>query len=130
MPAEITGRFVNTLALTDHSLTETQSIRRELLRRVIALEPVIDAAKGESSQIRYHSPVLQQAVDGLFSALAAWRTVASMLAWLPSGEADEAARAVAQEIRRNCDRRNTACRTPGWPILRKSIEPAKSQHAA
>jgi uncharacterized membrane protein YccC len=98
LPAEITGRFVNTLALTDHSLTETQSIRRELLRRVIALEPVIDAAKGESSQIRYHSPVLQQAVDGLFSALAAWRTVASMLAWLPSGEADEAARAVAQEI--------------------------------
>ena len=47
-----------------------------LFGRVIALDPVIDEALGESSQLRYHSPVLQRAVDGLFAALAGWRTVA------------------------------------------------------
>src|SRR5215831_3374108 len=34
----------------------------ELARRVIALDPIIDEAFGESSQLRYHSPVLQAAV--------------------------------------------------------------------
>ncbi len=98
LSAEITGRFLNMLALAGPDLPETLPVRRELLRRAIALEPAIDAAKGESSQIRYHSPVLQSAVDGLFSALAAWRTVASLLAWLPDDQAIEAARAVGQEI--------------------------------
>ena len=41
---------------------------RPQTRRVVALEPVIDQMLGESSQIRYHSPVLQSAVDGLFAA--------------------------------------------------------------
>ena len=38
---------------------------------------------GESSQLRYHSPVLQRAVDGMFAALAGWRMVAAHLARLP-----------------------------------------------
>jgi hypothetical protein len=42
-------------------MPETQPVRRELVRQVIALDPVIDEAKGESSQLRYHSPVLQTA---------------------------------------------------------------------
>ena len=37
----------------------------------------------EASQLRYHSPVLQRAVDGLFDAQASWRTVAVLLARLP-----------------------------------------------
>ena len=76
LSAEIAGRFTGTLALAGPDLPETQPVRRELVRRVIALDPVIDEAIGESSQLRYHSPVLQTAVDGLFAALAGWRTVA------------------------------------------------------
>jgi hypothetical protein len=70
LSAEITGGFIATLALAGPGLPQTQPVQRELLRRVIALDPVIDEAIGESSQLRYHSPVLQMAVDGLFAALA------------------------------------------------------------
>src|SRR5271169_4274753 len=101
--AEITGRFTNTLALAGPELPDTQPVRRELVRRVIALDPVIDEAIGESSQLRYHSPVLQTAVDGLLAALAGWRTVASHLVRLSDDqtrqEADAVLQAVPQELR-------------------------------
>jgi hypothetical protein len=74
--AEITWGFIGTLSLTGPRLSETQPVRRALIRRVTALDPVIDEAIGESSRLRYHSPVLQAAVDGWFAALAAWRTAA------------------------------------------------------
>lgn len=98
LSAEITGRFSNMLALAGPDLPETQPTRRELIRRVIALDPIIDEAIGESSQLRYHSPVLQKAVDGLFGALAGWRTVAVLLKRLPHGEALHEANAVLQRI--------------------------------
>ena len=50
LSAEITGRFTGTLALAGSEMPETQPDRRELIRRVIALDPVIDEAIGESSQ--------------------------------------------------------------------------------
>src|SRR5271157_4434876 len=78
--AEISGRFTHTLAKAGAGYEETQTVRRELVRRVIALDPVIDEALGESSQLRYHSPVLQNAIDGLVVALASWRTAAVLLA--------------------------------------------------
>ena len=98
LSAEITGRFTGTLALAGPELPETQPVRRELIRRVIALDPVIDEAIGESSQLRYHSPVLQRAVDGLFAALAGWRTVAVHLARLPDDKARQEADAVLQSM--------------------------------
>src|SRR6202453_657743 len=79
LSAEITGRFAGTLAASDAGSPDTQPVRRELIRRVIALDPAIDQAIGESSQLRYHSPLLQRAVDGLFGALAGWRAVANHL---------------------------------------------------
>jgi len=96
--AEISGRFTNTLALAGPDLPDTQPVRRELVRQVIALDPVIDEALGESSQLRYHSPVLQRAVDGLLAALAGWRTVASHLARVPHGQARQEAEAVLQAV--------------------------------
>jgi Fusaric acid resistance protein family len=69
---EITGGFAGTLALAGPELPDTQPARRELIRRVIELEPVIDETIGESSQLRYHSPVLRMAVDGLLAAVAGW----------------------------------------------------------
>jgi uncharacterized membrane protein YccC len=98
LSAEIMGRFTGMLALAGPDRPETQPARRELVRRVIALDPVIDEAKGESSQLRYHSPVLQRAVDGLFAAQAGWRTVAVLLARLPDDEARQKADAVLRKI--------------------------------
>jgi uncharacterized membrane protein YccC len=72
-------------------LPDTQPVRREFLRRVIALDPVIDETIGEASQLRYHSPILQQAIDGFFAALNGWRAAADHLVRLPQHQArDEA----------------------------------------
>lgn len=63
---------------------ETRPVRRELIRRVIALDPVIDAAIGEASDLRYRSRTLQAAVGGLFAALSGWRIAARHLEELPA----------------------------------------------
>jgi uncharacterized membrane protein YccC len=96
--AEISGRFTNTLALAGPDLPDTQPVRRELVRQVIVLDPVIDEALGESSQLRYHSPVLQRAVDGLLAALAGWRTLAYHLVRVSHGQARQEAEAVLQAV--------------------------------
>jgi uncharacterized membrane protein YccC len=102
LTAGITANFARTLAVTGPELLDTQPIRRDFLRRVIALDPVIDETLGESSRIRYHSPVLQNAVDGLFAALAGWRAVANHLGRLPCeqrrAEAAVISRALAAEL--------------------------------
>jgi len=98
LSAEITGRFTGTLLLAGPELPETQPVRRELVRRVIALDPVIDEALGESSQLRYHSPVLQTAVEGLLATLAGWRSVAVHLVRLPHEQARQGASAVLQAV--------------------------------
>ena len=91
LAAEITGRFVDMLALAGPGLPDTQPQRRELTRRVIALDPTIDQAIGESSQLRYHSPILQTAVHGLFMALDGWRVVATHLRRMPDDMACQVA---------------------------------------
>jgi len=96
--AEITHRFAGTLAIAGAEFEATQTIRRELVRRVIALDPVIDEAFGESSQLRYHSPVLQRAVDGLLTALAGWRAAAVLLARSPEERARREAGAVLARV--------------------------------
>jgi fusaric acid resistance family protein len=95
---EITGGFAGTLALAGPELPDTQPARRELIRRVIELEPVIDETIGESSQLRFHSPVLQMAVDGLLAAVAGWRIVAVHLVQLPHDPARQGAGAVLQAV--------------------------------
>jgi uncharacterized membrane protein YccC len=96
--AEISSRFTRTLATTGAGYEETQTVRRELTRRVIALDPVIDEALGESSQLRYHSPVLQNAIDGLVVALASWRTAAVLLARSSDERARQEAGAVLARV--------------------------------
>jgi len=98
LSAEITRRFTGTLVIAGADFEDTQAIRRELVRRVIALDPVIDEALGESSQLRYHSPVLQNAVDGLFATLASWRTAAVLLARSSEERARREADAVLAEV--------------------------------
>ena len=61
----ITSGLVGTLAAAVKEPRETQAVQRDFLRRAIAFDPVVDQALGKSSQVRYHSPVLRRAVDGL-----------------------------------------------------------------
>ncbi len=98
LAAEIAGRFTATLANAGGEFEQTQTMRREFVRRVVALDPVIDEALGESAQLRYHSPVLQNALDGLLAALASWRTAAVLLARLPEERARQEAGAVLSEV--------------------------------
>src|SRR6201995_3582481 len=78
--AEIGARFGSTLVTAgSDSFNAQRPVRRELIRQVTALDPLIVQAIGESSRLRHHSPVLQAAVDGLFAALAAWRVIAARL---------------------------------------------------
>ena len=98
LSAEIAWQFASTLTLPRQALPGTQAIRRDLIRRVIALDPVIDEAIGESSELRYRSPVLQAAVGGLFAAVAGWRAVAARLARLPDEAARPQAGAVLREL--------------------------------
>jgi uncharacterized membrane protein YccC len=93
LAAEIMGRFGRMLALAETQLPDTKAERRELVRRVIALDPIIDQTLGESSHIRYHSPILQTALYGLFRVLDGWRGVATHLGRLP-----EAARRQGADI--------------------------------
>src|SRR5262245_2558485 len=104
LSAEIANRFRSTLVLVAspssdaqsvrHELIRQQPIRRELYRQVIALEPVVDEAMGESSRLRYHSPELQSARDGMLDALSAWRMVAARLWRLPVAAARQEVAAV------------------------------------
>jgi uncharacterized membrane protein YccC len=93
--AEIMGRYTDTLSRPGPNVPDT---RRELIRRVVALDPIIDQAIGESSRLRYHSPIFRAAVDGLFAALAGWRVVATHLARLPHEQARAEAGAVLRSL--------------------------------
>ncbi|MBV8458064.1 MAG: FUSC family protein, partial [Acetobacteraceae bacterium] len=98
LAAGITAHFTRTLALAGPKLPDTRPLRRDFIGRVAALDPVIDETLGESSRIRYHSPVLQKALDGFFTALAGWRAVANRLVRLPAEEAQQEAATVLQTL--------------------------------
>jgi uncharacterized membrane protein YccC len=98
LSAEITRRLAGTYSLTGPELLETRPVRRDLIRRVIALDPVIDEALGESSDLRQHSPALQAAVGGLFAALSGWRSVAVHLELLRRGQSRHEAYTVLENI--------------------------------
>jgi uncharacterized membrane protein YccC len=76
LSAAVAGGFTRMLALAGPRLPNGQAERRELIRRVIGLDPMIDQALGESSHLRVRSTTLQTAVHGLLAALAGWRGIA------------------------------------------------------
>lgn len=82
------ARTLNTPAARPENL---QSMRRELIGRVVALDPIVDQTIGESSAIRYHSAVLARASEGLFDALVRWQTIANCVVRLPVKVAGEQA---------------------------------------
>lgn len=98
LAAGITGCFIGELEFAGPQCSDRQTIRREFTRRVIALDPIIDQSLGESSRLRYHSPILQSAVDGLFASLAAWRAVDWHLVALPGDAARQGAAVILQSL--------------------------------
>jgi uncharacterized membrane protein YccC len=94
--AEITRGLSGTLAGPVGQ--ETRSTRRDLIRRVIALDPVIDEAIGETSCLRYRLGGLHAALEGLFAALSGWRMVANHLELLPSYQQRQEADAVLRRL--------------------------------
>ena len=98
LSAQIISGFVHSLSIAGREITDSQPVRHEFIRRVVALDPVIDQTLGESAQIRYHSPVLQSAVDGLFSALSAWRAVANHVHAISASENRQEAAIVLENL--------------------------------
>jgi uncharacterized membrane protein YccC len=94
--AEITGGLSGMLAGPVGQ--ETRSIRRDLIRRAIALDPVIDEAIGETSDLRYRQGGLHAALEGLFTALSGWRMVANHLELLPNNQQRQEADAVLRSL--------------------------------
>jgi uncharacterized membrane protein YccC len=113
LAAEIMGRFIRMLAIAESQLPDTKAERREFARRVIALDPIIDQALGESSHMRYHSPNLQTAMYGLFGALDGWRGVATHLSRLP----EAARRQGAHIIQRSLPSELRSVKEVGSPML-------------
>ena len=114
LSAEIACRFASTLVNAGAEFEQTQATRRELVRQLIALDPVIDEAIGESSELRYHSPVLQNALDGLLTALASWRLAAVLLAQLPEERARREAGAALAEVPEEFRTRPAQDGARGW----------------
>jgi uncharacterized membrane protein YccC len=96
--AEIAEMLAGTFLLAGPEQSTTRPIRRDLIRRVIALDSVIDEALGESSDLRSHSPVLQAAIGGLFAALSGWRSIAVHLELLRSDQSRREAERVLGNI--------------------------------
>src|SRR5476649_2005407 len=83
LSAEITGRLADTLLYTELIGEETRARRRDLARRVIALDAMIEEAIGEESDLRNSSRGLRMAVEGLLTGLLGWSVVANHLELLP-----------------------------------------------
>src|SRR5258706_11156032 len=96
--AEITGGFIGTFLLAGPEQSKGRPVRRDLIRRVTALDPVIDKALGESSDLRPQAPALEAAAGGLFAALSAWRTVAVHLELLSSDQGRREAEIILENI--------------------------------
>lgn len=96
LAAEIADGFTRMLA--SEQLLDTQTERRELLQRVISLDPMMDQVVGESAQIRSYEPTLQMAVLGAFQAGNGWRAVAEHLHTLPAEKRKKVAESILNII--------------------------------
>jgi len=100
--SDIQGGIARTLNTPAAQPGDLQSIRRELIARVVSLDPIVDQAIGESSEIRYHSATMARASEGLFDALVGWQAIANHLVRLPlklaNEQASEAARLVPRDL--------------------------------
>jgi len=90
---DIASGLMQTLRTGDDP-SELRTLRRALIRRVIALDAIIDEAVGEPSHLKHQAAPLRAAQEALFVALSAWRGIASHLWAMPRDEAS----AIAAEL--------------------------------
>ena len=95
---EIHARFAALLRDPEKHLAEGPEIRRGLIGRVAALDPVVDQAIGEEPELRHRVDILREAVSGLFAALSGWRIAESHLVNLPESAARREGRRVAARL--------------------------------
>jgi uncharacterized membrane protein YccC len=96
--AEAGAGFIRAFTLPSAMQASTRDGRRSLIRRVTVLDGVMDEVIGESTEIRYRSGVLQDALDGLFATLAGWGVIANHLEQLSGEKGREDAAAVLRRI--------------------------------
>src|SRR5216684_3432536 len=113
---EIVEGLSGTFLLVGPEQSKTRPVRRDLIRRVTALDPVIDEVLGESSDLRPHSPALKAAAGGLFAALSGWRTAAVHLEFLRSDNSRTEADIVLESIPPELRSVSAQERAAGWTI--------------
>ncbi|HEY4041084.1 MAG TPA: FUSC family protein, partial [Rhodopila sp.] len=90
LSADIAGGLMRALRVVGPEQGKSRSLRRGFIPRVAALDTVIDQAAGEIATLPFRPRALQAAVDGLFAALTAWRSVANHLEFAAAGAQDAA----------------------------------------
>jgi uncharacterized membrane protein YccC len=115
--AEISDRFAATFSLVGPQLSEMRPVRRDLVRRVIALDPVIDEALGEVSDLRYHSPILQATVGGLFTAMSSWRVAAIHLEVMPSDQGRHDGELIQRALPQALQSAPVGGDAPSWTVV-------------
>jgi uncharacterized membrane protein YccC len=122
--AEIVEGLTGTFLLVGPQQSKTRPVRRDLVRRVTALDAAIDEALAESSDLRPHSPALEAAMGGLFAALSGWRTAAVHLELLPSHHGRTEAEIVLENIPPELHSVSAQARSTDW-----TAEPANGRKA-
>jgi uncharacterized membrane protein YccC len=90
LSADIADGLQRALWLSGSAEAASRIERRQLIVRVSGLDAVIDQAAGEIATLPFRPRALQAAVDSLFIALTAWRSVADHLESVPGAEAEAA----------------------------------------
>jgi uncharacterized membrane protein YccC len=100
--AETTSHLADVLAKGGAQDREGPEVRRALLARTAALDPIIDQAAGEAPELLRRRSVLHAAMNGLFAALSGTRIVETHLRSLPEADAHRTASIVLD------------CLSPDW----------------
>ena len=95
---EVLGGFSHLLSDPPRHAREGVDARRDLIAKVVALDPVIDQAVGEEAELRQRASILRDAVSGFFAALSGWRIAESHLVHLSTVDAQVRARPVAERL--------------------------------
>ncbi|HEX3505299.1 MAG TPA: FUSC family protein [Xanthobacteraceae bacterium] len=98
LTAETTRELMVALQTPGSEQAKSRPVRHGFIRRVIALDAVIDESIGESSDLRYRALTLQAAMEGLLAAISGWRIIANHLERSPHDEVRRDAASVLQQI--------------------------------